>query len=248
MITLLTDFGHKDAYVGVMKGVIYAISEDILVTDLCHEILPQNILHAQVLLYDNFRYFPENTIFCCVIDPGVGSSRPAIVVEWGDYWFVGPDNGLFTFAILGEDAKVYEIPGPIPEISSTFHGRDVFAPFCARLEKDMRIYKELKPIENGQCQMLEIPEPKSTPDGLKARILYEDHFGNIITNLRQEHLSKEPKIKLSWNQIKFATCYSELEPNQPGCLIGSSGRLEICLQNGSAADFFRGKSIEIIAS
>jgi S-adenosylmethionine hydrolase len=247
MIILLTDFGLEDAYVGVMKGVIKKIDERIGILDLCHFISPQNIIHAQVVLQDSYAWFPEDSVFCCVVDPGVGSSRRAIVVEYGGYCFVEPDNGLFTFALLDNEARAYELPEN-PDSSTTFHGRDVFAPFAASLECDRRILKRLNPVENYNCKVLEVPEPEKTAENeLKGQVLYADHFGNLITNIRENDLAgHEAEFYFQWSKLSLCRNYMELPESAAGVIKGSSGRLEIARKNASAESFFRPYSQEVL--
>lgn len=246
MIILLTDFGLKDAYVGVMKGVIKRFNENISIIDLCHFVTPQNIIHAQTLLQDNYRFFPDDSIFCCVVDPEVGSSRQAIVVEYDGYCFVGPDNGLFTFALLDNEARVYLLPVK-DNCSTTFHGRDLFAPFAAELECDRRILKKLNPSHNYSCKVLEIPVPeKISETEIVGQVLYTDHFGNLITNIKYEQLpSLDLELNFQWTKLSLYRNYLDLPENGTGVLVGSSGRLEIVKKNGSAESFFRPYNKEV---
>ena len=148
MIVLLTDFGQSE-YVGVMKGVIYGIACDLKIVDLCHSIVVQNIIEASWLLKNNYKYFPKGAVFCCVVDPGVGTERKAIGIKTESYYFVGPDNGLLWETVNGEkkiDIRRIAIP---PDASMTFHGRDVFAKAAANIElgKFEIIGEKIKQIE-----------------------------------------------------------------------------------------------------
>ena len=133
MIILLTDFGQSE-YVGVMKGVIYSICNTATIVDLCHEISSQNIIEASWILKNNYRYFPTSAVFCCVVDPGVGSERKALAVKTDDYYFVAPDNGLLWETLRDQkQLSIRQIPIS-PEASKTFHGRDVFSKASAKIE------------------------------------------------------------------------------------------------------------------
>ncbi|MFQ6035649.1 MAG: S-adenosyl-l-methionine hydroxide adenosyltransferase family protein, partial [Sedimentisphaerales bacterium] len=177
MIVLLTDFGQSE-YVGVMKGVIYSINSDAKIVDLCHDIQPQNIIEASWLLKNNYKYFPKGAVFCCVVDPGVGTERKALAVKTDNYYFVAPDNGLLWETLKKQ--RVVDIRQiPVPEDTSrTFHGRDVFAKVAANINKGNfnDLGEKVKEIEK-----LELYQKEG--EGIIVRI---DRFGNIITNLPKQ--------------------------------------------------------------
>ena len=193
VITLLTDFGNQDAYVGIMKGVIAGINPFANIIDICHNIPPQDIFQAAYLLYTSYKYFPKKTIHVAVVDPGVGSKREIVCAETQDYLFLTPNNGLLSFIIQEEKPKCiirvtddkYFLPSP----SSTFHGRDIFAPVAARLSLGIKP-QQLGPKIN-QLDQLEIPKPEYKKTGqLEGQIIYIDRFGNLVTNITRGYIEQ----------------------------------------------------------
>ncbi|MHC4260593.1 MAG: SAM hydrolase/SAM-dependent halogenase family protein, partial [Planctomycetota bacterium] len=174
MIVLLTDFGDSE-YVGVMKGVIYGIAPEAKVVDLCHSVRPQNVIEGSWILKNNYRYFAKGAVFCCVVDPGVGTERKAIAVKTDTYYFVGPDNGLMWDAV--KERRIIEMREISigAEASRTFHGRDVFAKAVAEIDLG-RFGETGKHIE--RIEKLELY--RAGREGIVVRI---DRFGNIVTNL-----------------------------------------------------------------
>jgi S-adenosylmethionine hydrolase len=226
MIVLLTDFGDSE-YVGVMKGAIYRCAPNAKVVDLCHIIWPQSIIEGSWILKNNYKYFPEGAIFCCVVDPGVGTERKAIAVKTKNYYFVGPDNGLMWEALA--EQKIIEIRkiAVSTDASRTFHGRDVFAKAAAQIEKGEfeNTGKKIETIEK-----LEIY--KKDREGAVVRI---DRFGNIITNLAKQQKNKycveTAKNKYTMN---LYTNYEAAKEGELFLIEGSSNTLEISLKNGNA--------------
>jgi len=193
VITLLTDFGNQDAYVGIVKGVIAGINPFANIADICHSVPPQDIFSGAYLLYTSYKYFPRKTIHVAVVDPGVGSKRDIVCVETKDYFFLVPDNGLLSFIVQEEKPKSiirvtnnkYFLPLP----SSTFHGRDVFAPVAAHLS--LGVKPQQLGIKINQLEQLDIPKPVRKKTGqVEGQIIYIDRFGNLITNITKEHLVK----------------------------------------------------------
>ena len=236
MIVLLTDFGQSE-YVGVMKGVIYSIDRRAQVVDLCHSVSSQSIIEASWILKNNYRYFPKGSVFCCVVDPGVGSERKALAVKTERYYFVAPDNGLLWETL--EEQEVIDPPDrrridireiPIPsDASHTFHGRDVFAPAAARigLGKFDQVGEKV-----GQIERLELYQDSGR--GLVVRI---DSFGNIITNIpKQGNGPYSVKIGEKIYQIDYRENYSAAKQGELFLIEGSNRTLEISLKNGSAGD------------
>jgi S-adenosylmethionine hydrolase len=245
IITLLTDFGLSDYYVAAMKGVILGRNPAVHLVDISHEISSQNILSAAYVLFGAYDYFPAGTIHLVVVDPGVGSSRRPIVAKAGPYYFVGPDNGVFSFVL--RDATNYlafEITNRslfTTEISNTFHGRDIFAPVAAALSlgtPPQEIGKELSTV-----QML----PKTVqvaPSSVESSIIHIDCFGNCVTGIERAVLSngKLPQTFLLYagrsqiRQQKRFYLEEVTEPNAPFVIWGSAGFLEISLPSASAAE------------
>ncbi len=240
LVVLLTDFGLKDHYVGVMKGVILSIAPQACIIDLSHEISPQNIMEGAYVLGVSYRYFPRGSIFVGVVDPGVGTSRRGICVEAGGYFFVGPDNGLFTLIYQKNSSyRVFSLQeGRFfrSKVSNTFHGRDIFAPVAAHLVRT-RQPEEFGP-EVRDPVMLPWLWPKHTDKGIRGRIIYVDRFGNLITNICEKDL-KGRRIKgvlFKDHLLPFCKTYAEQHKGAPVCLIGSDGYLEIAISQGSALE------------
>ena len=230
MIVLLTDFGSSE-YVGIMKGVVYGIHPDAKIVDLCHSAAPQCVIEAAWILCNGRRYFPAGSVFCCVVDPGVGTDRRAIAAKTADYFFVAPDNGLLWETIKEqENVDVRDIPIP-PDASKTFHGRDVFAKAAARIA--LGKFEEIgEPIPN----MTRLVIPLQGRDGTVVRI---DHFGNIVTNLPA--LNKEQYVvRIGRREVTmpFHTTYEQAQPDEPFLITGSCGTLELSIKNGRANSRF----------
>lgn len=229
-IVLLSDFGLSDAYVGVMKGVIQRLSPDIPVIDLCHHINPQNINHARAVLMDNINYFNDDAIFCCIVDPGVGSSRKALAVASKDRILIGPDNGLFSDFIT--NGNVFELPSK-KGISMTFHGRDIFAPWAAKLASNRSELSNLKTLNMDCLTLLPLMNLTLNKSWQNLDILYHDHFGNLITNAIVTQRNIE--VRMQGQTLPVCSHYSDLPENTLGAIIGSSNRIELSIKNGNAA-------------
>jgi len=228
VIVLLTDFGQSE-YVGVMKGVIYSIACDARIVDLCHTIEAQNIVEASWILKNNYKYFPEGAIFCCVVDPGVGTERKAVAVKTHNYYFVGPDNGLVWEAV--KEQKIIDIREiPIPrDASRTFHGRDVFASAAANVESGHfdGLGEKIEAIEKLELY-------KKGREGIVVRI---DRFGNIATNLAKQE-KDEYCVEIGGKKyaMGYRLNYETAEENELFLIEGSNKTLEISLKNGNAND------------
>ena len=226
MIILLTDFGQSE-YVGVMKGVIYNVNPNATIIDLCHEISPQNIIEASWILKNNYKYFPDGSVFCCVVDPGVGSERKAIAIKAKRSYFVAPDNGLL-WETLNEQGIIETRELTIPKHASrTFHGRDLFAKVAAEI--DVGRFDDLgRKIEKIEKLYLH----RKDREGIVVRI---DRFGNIITNLTSNHketYSVETADKKY--QMDFYPTYDKAKENELFLIEGSCNTLEISLKNNNA--------------
>jgi S-adenosylmethionine hydrolase len=249
VITLLTDFGHQDAYVGMMKGVIAGICPGARVIDLCHEITPYEIPEAGFVLCQSYRYFPKGTVHVVVVDPGVGSERRAIAVEAFGQRFVGPDNGIFSMlfrqaaAIKGKKRAytVREIANrnlALDEVSSTFHGRDIFAPAAAHLAAGTKFSALGPAVENALRQDWDLPL-RTGKRFWQAGIFKADRFGNLITNLRCADFALESgrfELQAGMEEIgEIRPHYAAADPGELFLIAGSSGYWEISLNQGSAA-------------
>ena len=255
VITLLTDFGSADYFVGAVKGAILSISPDACIVDITHEIPPQDIAAGAFTLLAAYGSFPAGTIHLCVVDPGVGSARRPVLVSAGEQLFVGPDNGVFSYIIERESgARVFHVTNQKyfrASVSATFHGRDVFAPVAAALSTGV------KPAGFGEeihdYARLASLSPKSLRNGdLRARIIHIDRFGNCITNLTPADLTPRmieggARLKVNGKEIKtFRRFFSEGGGNQPFAVWGSAGFLELAAKNRSAARLLKAKRGDMV--
>jgi S-adenosylmethionine hydrolase len=240
MITLLTDFGHQDAYVGVMKGIIASRCPTTTMVDLTHDIPPQDLWAARFQLLSVFPYFPPHTVHLVVVDPGVGTDRRAIAARLAGGYFVGPDNGILS-GVLEQTPVIeaVELTNPaywlVPHPSATFQGRDIFAPVAAHLANGVPLSVLGTPIAADSLVRLTMPPLTQTEHGLEGRIQYIDHFGNAVTTLSADHLTDGPWY-LTCNDVDIpgTTTYNDVEPGTPLALIGSHGFLELAVNQGSA--------------
>ena len=241
IITLTTDFGLSDGYVGMMKGVILTIASGAQLVDISHEIAPQQVRQAAYVLHAAAPYFPAGTIHVAVVDPGVGSARRALVVRTPRGFFVGPDNGVFTLCLAdAPDAECHAITNPaygLPRVSATFHGRDVFAPAAAHLARGVHP-AEFGPRIDDPVKFT-LPRPVPQPDGSwLAHVLYADHFGNLVTSATQDLLLDLGPVEILIGARRIARIVRTFADASPGdlvTLLGSSGHLEIAVVNGNAA-------------
>ncbi len=249
IITLITDFGLQDGYVGVMKGAMANINLSANVIDISNNIEPQNIFQAAYVLNSSYAYFPKGTIHVVVVDPGVGSDRKIICLKTDDYLFLAPDNGVLSFVTAKEESpSIREVTNGkffLPLISNTFHGRDIFAPVAAHLSKGIN-YKELgERVE--KINQIDLPKPILSPDReLTAEILYVDSFGNLITNVNREIIdrmkleSERVSITMGRRRINgICSSYTDVGDNEALAIFGSSGYLEISVNRGNAGDVLK---------
>jgi len=246
IITLLTDFGARDYFVGVMKGVILSRFSEANLVDITHDILPHDIHGAAFTLRAAYRYFPPGTVHLAVVDPGVGSDRRAVIAESGEHLFVGPDNGLFSLVLSeDQDASVRQVTNStyfLPNVSATFHGRDIFSPVAAALARGLAPGALGPVIQNPVC--FEWGRNDVTAEGaLRGSVIHIDHFGNCVTSFR----SGEMKIDFATHAFclrvkdlaigKLCRYYEEANANthKPFLIAGSAGYLEISIARSSAA-------------
>lgn len=240
ILTLLSDFGIVDPYVGTMKGVIAQIDSAIAIIDLTHEIPPQNIEAARFCLLSTYQYFPQGTVHVAVVDPGVGSSRRAIALQIPGSFLVGPDNGLFS-GILAQEPVIaaVELTNPqywrTPSPSQTFHGRDIFAPVGAYLAKGIPIEKLGNAIAPETLVQFSQAECQITPKGIQGRIQYIDRFGNLITNIPGDRVKgKSWFVDLHDRHIPSVTTYASASVGSAIALVGSHDYIEIAINQGNA--------------
>ncbi|MCA9435822.1 MAG: SAM-dependent chlorinase/fluorinase [Candidatus Omnitrophica bacterium] len=240
-ICLLTDFGIEDNYVGVMKGVIQSIAPGCAMIDLSHHIPPQDIRSAAFLLDHSVDYFAQGTIFLCVIDPGVGTHRRKLAIDCGGHYFIGPDNGLLSSFL--DEGRVHQIESDrhrLPQVSNTFHGRDIFAPAAAHLCCGVPL-ADLGP----ECQdpiRMESSEPTREGEDWLGEVVYVDRFGNLVTNFDSDRFlgvvetgdfRVQTKGGVEW---PFARTYAEV-PNENRCsVMGGFFRLELSINCGNASN------------
>jgi S-adenosylmethionine hydrolase len=252
MITLTSDFGLKDPYVAEMKGVILTINPQATIIDVTHNIEKFDIRVGAFVLASAAPYFPKDTIHLAVIDPDVGTERRAILIQTKRGFLIGPDNGVLMLAAKNQGIEhLYEISNPkymLSKISSTFHGRDVFAPAAAHLDKG------IKPSEFGpeikKATLPKFASVKRRNGFLIGEVWHIDNFGNIITNISQKDLPKNRVVNIKLPgvllNISFGKTYAQAKPSEPLALIGSHGFLEIALNQGNAAEKFKAKAGEKI--
>ncbi len=245
-IVLLTDFGHKDHYVGVIKGVIHSIAPEAPVIDLCHEVPPQDIRSGAYLLGVSYRVFPKGTIFLSVVDPGVGTDRRIVIAQLGEWYFVNPDNGLLTLVLEREKLKqVVQVTDSrywLSPVSSTFHGRDIMSPVAAHLYRDPRPKKFGKPINvgaNGRSP-LRLLATKPATKGMKnieGEVFYIDHFGNLITNIPSQMIpkSRQCRVGIAHKKLhRIVRSYGDAAVGEWVAVVASADLLEIAVNQGSA--------------
>lgn len=243
LVTLLTDFGLNDPFVGVMKGVLYSAHPTLHVIDVSHGIAPGDIAAGAFWLERSYRYFPAGTVHCAVVDPGVGSERAAVVVAAERHFFVGPDNGLLAEVTLRSahaESRAIELGRHgLTGASSTFHGRDVFAVVAGRLAA-----RELSFADVGPLHPLQVPSPipgvVSEGDGFVGTLLMSDRFGNLITSLRASEVLPAAggtfRVQLAGRWLRSVRTFADAEPGELVALVGSFGDVEIAERDGSAAE------------
>jgi len=238
VITLTTDFANRDGYAGIMKGVILGIDPAARIVDLAHDLDPGDIDSAAFVLNSATRFFPPGTVHVAVVDPGVGSSRQALAVRVEDFFCVAPDNGVLKWIFArGSKMRVHRLTEKsyfLPSLSSTFHGRDLFAPAAAYLSSGVAIEKLGPEFSDYHCP--DVPAPCRRAGRLTGEVIYVDRFGNLVSNLGAEPGIRQ--VQISGRVIEcVSTCYSDAEPGHILALIGSHGLLEIALRDGSAAQY-----------
>lgn len=240
MITLLTDFGYQDAYVGIMKGIIASRCPTLPIVDLTHAIPPQDLWAARFQWLTAFPYFPPSTVHVVVVDPGVGTERRAIAVQLVGGYFVGPDNGVIS-GVLEQTPVLGAVTltnpafwyGPTP--SATFHGRDIFAPVAAHLANGVALSALGTPIAADTLVRLPIPPLTATDHGLAGHIQYIDHFGNAVTTIPAGHLQDRPwQVVWQDHPLPRAKTYDDVAPGRPLALVGSHGFVEVAVNQGNA--------------
>lgn len=256
VITLTTDFGNQDHYVGVLKAVLISVAPEARLVDISHEIPPQDIMAGAWVVRNSAMLYPPGSVHLVVVDPGVGTRRKPIAIKIEDQYFVGPDNGIFSLIADQYNYKGVELTNPDfwrPNPSSTFHGRDIFAPVAAHLANGASLDKLGKPIEKLETYRWAVPI--SDKDGVQGWILHIDHFGNLISNIpesmiREAEEKSDIKIYVG-NTIlsKLVSTFGDVPDGEPAAYIGSSGVLEIAINKGDAREMLgveKGAQISIV--
>jgi S-adenosylmethionine hydrolase len=261
IVTLTTDFGTADGYVGTMKGVILSVVPSAQLVDISHEIRPQDVRQTAYVLYTAYPFFPPHTVHLVVVDPGVGSSRRPVALRTPSGTFVGPDNSVFSYVMAREPAvALVELADPryrLPQVSHTFHGRDIFAPAAAHLASGVPIGALGPPVSDPV--IFPSPRLEISPAGIVGEVLHADHFGNVITSIgllvwSEQDLLLEPAFGESGDgqHVHFRAggatvvvagqeiagvhrTYVDVATGEALALVGSEGHLEIAVREGSAA-------------
>ena len=263
-IVLTTDFGLSDPYVGVMKGVILGINPSAAIVDLTHQVQPQNLVHASFLLKTSHAFFPPDSIHVVVVDPGVGTSRKAILLKSPAGSFVAPDNGILSGVLepfldshpadggavpVPFGCTAYELTNPdyqLHPVSSTFHGRDIFSPAAAHLSLGAMPESFGPPLQ----ELTWLPFPPTVQEGqrITGQVIYADHFGNLVTNIPGHMLACACRVTVEYQSRRMEGLHRTFHDDannpagEPLALVGSNGYLEIAVPNGNAASLLGGRT------
>lgn len=253
IVTLTTDFGTRDAYVAAMKGAILGIARSVRLVDVTHEVPPHDVAEGALALEAAAPYFPSGTVHVGVVDPGVGTARRGLAVLARGQVFVGPDNGLFTPFLAGTAWTAFELVAPeyrLARVSRTFHGRDVFAPAAAHVATGVDPSR-LGPRVSDPVR-LPWPAARRTGAGVAGVVVHVDRFGNLVTSISGEALAgpgADAVVAVMGRELAVVGTYGEIAGRRAAALVGSSGRLEIAVREGSAARLLRaGRGTRIVLS
>lgn len=248
-IALLTDFGHRDPFVGVMKGVIARVAPAARVVDLVHEVPPQDVRAAAVALWMAYRYFPKRTIFVAVVDPGVGTRRRVLAAETAAGVFLAPDNGVLGLVLRESPPRrvvsVTERRYWLRDISATFHGRDIFAPVAGHLARGVAVAR-LGPTVPGWVRLPFAP-PVRREGGCAGVVLLVDRFGNMMTNIPGSWVEAGDAVLVRGRRVAgLAQAYGDVPPGSAVGVVGSAGTVEVAVNKGNAAKRFRLKAGDVV--
>jgi S-adenosylmethionine hydrolase len=248
IVTLLTDFGERDGFVGIMKGVVLGICSSARFVDLSHEVAPQDVTGAALVLRNAVGHFPPGTIHLAVVDPGVGSARRPLLIETERFILIGPDNGLLSLAaehapvrrVIHLDRPKWFLPSP----SHTFHGRDVFAAVAGHCASGVDC-GDLGSRSEG-FERLSLPAPRRLENAIEGQVIHVDRFGNLTCNLRRDEFAASfaPGVSISVGGVQVSEIsphYSAVREGKPVAVWNSWGYLEIAIRNGSAARHLRSR-------
>lgn len=257
IITLLTDFGTRDGYLAVMKGVILGIAPRVQIVDITHEVAPQDVREGSFTLARCAPWFPPGSVHVAVVDPGVGSARRALAARLGDRFFVTPDNGLISLVYQqavqnNAGVEMVQLDRPqfwLPQVSRSFHGRDVFAPVAAHLVNGAALNELGSPLNDPV--LLPIAQPVPTSTGWRGEVIHIDHFGNLACNLRRQHLAGlvQPVLQAAGRSAPLVQAYADAQPGELAALLDSAGWLSLAVVNGSAAQWLGvkpGDAVELV--
>ena len=255
IVTLLTDFGLSDPFVGIMHGVLLKRHADFKIVDLTHGIEPQNIHQAAFWIASSYRDFPDGTVHMVVVDPGVGSDRRPLIAEADGHYFVAPDNGVLDLVL--REAQQVEVralktwPLNLERVSKTFHGRDIFAPAAAEIGSGRLWMSELGQVIDN-FQRLDISEPTKELASVRGQIFTSDHFGNLFSTIPRVLYEdmKDPEVRVGTLVLPLKETYAQVAHGEPVALTNAFDRLEIAVRNGHAQrelGFVIGQVIEIIS-
>ncbi|MGD8496605.1 MAG: SAM-dependent chlorinase/fluorinase [Gemmatimonadales bacterium] len=247
LITLLTDFGTADGFVGEVKGELLTRAPEALPVDIGHDVPPGDIAAASWALERIWDRFPAGTIHLVVVDPGGGGPRRGVIARVAGRWYVGPDNGTLTRVLVhheAEEVRVLEEERAAPQqgknarpVSRTFHGRDVFAPAAARLARGDDPAELGSAADPGELVTYHLPRPVSHGDNVRGNVTHIDRFGNLVTDIPARSLAPSALIEIGGEVISgVRSTYASVEPGQIVALIGSTGMLEISVRDGNAAE------------
>lgn len=255
LVTLTTDFGTEDAYVPAMKGTMLSIAPNARLVDVTHQIHPQDVMESGFVLKSAQPFFPDGSVHLVVVDPGVGTERKAVALRHNNHWFVGPDNGVFPLVLDGDDPdELVELDNPeiwrTSSPSTTFHGRDIFAPAAAHLAAGRPLEELGSPLES--LQPLRWVLPSIDTNTVQGWVVHIDHFGNCISNIRRSSLAdalerdtknvpveerSAVKAYVGPTSLKgIHSTYGDVPEEDPVLLFGSTGFLEVAVNGGSAAE------------
>ena len=245
VIALLTDFGYAEPYAAQMKGVLLGCCPEAVIADVTHAVEPYNLAQAAFFLASTRAWYPPQTIFVTVVDPGVGSERRVVLLEKFDQRFIAPDNGLLSLLLLEPaPARAFDISGfkTSGPVSGTFHGRDIMAPAAARLARGGRPEELGSALHPGDLTRMDWAVPRDAHDQVEASVLHVDRFGNCLLNLPLDPWAKRlthwPALSLrlpATREARMVGAYSDLGPTEIGLLAGSQGYMELCQNRTEAA-------------
>ncbi len=246
IVTLLTDFGTADSYVGEVKGVLASLAPEAVVVDLAHDIPAGDVAAASFVLGRAWRTFPRGTVHLAVVDPGVGTERRALAAQVAGHGFVAPDNGLLSDVFAAADARVVRLP--IPEgASRTFHGRDVFAPAAARLVRGAALADLGTPVSD----LVHLPPHRVRAEGADVigQVIHVDRFGTLVTNLPGQAIAPGTTLRVGGHTVPVAATFADAARGSPLAFVGSGGTVEIAVRDGRADQVLGvGRGIEVRAS